>query len=147
MEKVPKPISTSACRDTPVTVGKLRNVRSGKQAMLTQRSSSWLKNKKKRRNEPTEITISDVYADGSITSDQTGWDFTVELGTTNIHERSAVYKVKTSSLTLEAIIVMDTLRWITPRCSSQTSDSVLSHSVKVQMEIAKYRVIMFDCNL
>ena len=42
--KVPKSISTSASRDTPVTVGKLGNVRSGKQAMLTQRE------KKKRTN-------------------------------------------------------------------------------------------------
>ena len=69
----------------------------------------------------------------SITSDQAGWDFTVEQGTANIHESSAVYKVKTSSLT----IVMDAFHWITPRCSSQTSASVLSHSVKAQMENSK----------
>ena len=48
MGKVPKPISTSACRDIPVTVGKLGNVMSGKQAMLTQRSSSC---KKKETNQ------------------------------------------------------------------------------------------------
>ena len=34
--KLSEPISTSACRGTPVTVGKLGNVRSGKQAMPTQ---------------------------------------------------------------------------------------------------------------
>ena len=35
--KLSEPISTSACRGTPVTVGKLGNVRSGKQVMPTQR--------------------------------------------------------------------------------------------------------------
>ena len=43
MGKVLKPISRSICRDTPVTVEKLGNARNGKQAMLTQRSSSWRK--------------------------------------------------------------------------------------------------------
>ena len=38
---------------------------------------------------------------------------------------------------MEAIIVMDTLHWITPRCSSHTSASVLSHSVNVKMENCK----------
>ena len=49
MGKVSKPISTSACTDTPVTVGKLVNVRSGKQAMLTQRSNSLVKKKKRKK--------------------------------------------------------------------------------------------------
>ena len=78
-----------------------------------------------------------LYADGSMTSDQAGWDFTVERGTTNIHESSAVYEVKTSSLTMEAIIVVDILHWITPRYFSQTNASVLSNSVKVKMENSK----------
>ena len=93
------------------------------------------RNKKKQTNWNHDIWY--VHADGSITSNQAGWDFTVEQGTTNIHESSAVYKVKTSCLTIEAIIVMDTLHWITPRCSSQTSASVLSLSVKVKMENSK----------
>ena len=38
MGKVPKPISKSARRDVSATAGKLGNVRSGKQVMLTQRS-------------------------------------------------------------------------------------------------------------
>ena len=57
MGKVPKPISTSARRDTPVTVGKLGNVRSGKQAMLTQR-------KKKRTN--WNHSIWSIYADARL---------------------------------------------------------------------------------
>ena len=45
--KVPKLLSKSASRDTPVTVGRLRNVRSGKQVMLTQskkKRTSWNQN-------------------------------------------------------------------------------------------------------
>ena len=104
-----------------------------------------LAKKKKQTNWNHNIWY--IYADGSITSDQAVCDFTVEQGTTNIHESSAVYRVKTSSLTMEAIIVMNTLHWITPRCSSQTSATVLSHSVKVKLENSEKRVIMFDCNL
>ena len=39
-----------------------------------------------------------VYTDGSITKDQTGWDFTVKQGVTTITEDSATYMVSTSSL-------------------------------------------------
>ena len=90
------------------------------------------KKKKKRTNWNHNIWY--VYAEGSITSDQARWGFTVKQDTTNIHESSAVYKIKTSSLTVEAIVVVDTFYWITSRCFSQTSTSVLSHSVKVKME-------------
>ena len=57
MEKVPKPISTSACRDTSVTVRKLGNSRSGRQAMLTlllvKKKLKREKKKKERKNEET----------------------------------------------------------------------------------------------
>ena len=106
-------------------------VRSGKQAILTQRkqrSGSWWK-----KNWDHNIWY--VYPDGFITSDQAGWGFTVKQGTTNTRENSAVYKVKTSSLTMGAKTVMNNLHWITPRCSSQAvRASVLSHSVKIRME-------------
>ena len=92
------------------------------------------KEKKKRTNWNHNIWY--VYADGSITSDQAGWYSTVEQGTTNIHESSAAYKVKTYTHS-HIHIVMDTLHWITSRCSRQTSASVLSHSVKVKMENSK----------
>ena len=55
MEKVPNPISTSACRDTPVTVGRLGNVRSGKQSMLTRDQALGYK------NEPAKLRISDMF--------------------------------------------------------------------------------------
>ena len=42
-----------------------------------------------------------VYTDGSITKDQTGWDFTVKQGVTTIHENSVANTVSTSSLTME----------------------------------------------
>ena len=75
-----------------------------------------------------------MYADGSVASDQAGWGFTVKEDTTNIHVSSAVYTVKTSSLTMEAKIVKDILHWILPKCASYTiSDSVSSHSAKIGM--------------
>ena len=55
--KVPKLISTSVCRDTPVTVGKPGNVRSGKQAMLTQRSNDLWKKKKETNQLKSQYLI------------------------------------------------------------------------------------------
>ena len=80
-----------------------------------------MKKRKERSNRNHNIRY--VYADGSITCDQAGWDFTVDEGTTSIHLSSAVYKVKTSSLTMEAKIVMGSLHWITPRFSSNATGS------------------------
>ena len=42
-----------------------------------------------------------MYADGSVTKDQSRWGFTVKQGATNIHEDSVAYTVSTSSLTME----------------------------------------------
>ena len=57
---------------------------------------------------------------------------------TNINESSVVYKIKTSSLTMEANIVTDTLPRIPLRYYSQTIvASVPSHSVKIRMGNSK----------
>ena len=64
---------------------------------------------KKKGNELTDFTIS-VYANGLVTNDQARWSFTVKQCVSNIHESSAVYKIKTSSLTMEAKVVTDTLQ-------------------------------------
>ena len=42
-----------------------------------------------------------VYIDGSVTKDQSWWGFTVEQGSTTIHEDSAAYTVSISSLTMK----------------------------------------------
>ena len=42
-----------------------------------------------------------VYTDGSVSKDQSEWDFTVKQGATTIREDSAAYTVSTSSLTME----------------------------------------------
>ena len=52
------------------------------------------------------------YTDGSITKDQSGWDFTVKQGATTITEDSAIYKVLTSSLTMEVEAFTHALWWI-----------------------------------
>ena len=52
--KVPKLISTAACRDTPVTVGRLGNVRSGKQAMLTRDQALGYKRKERKKKKKKE---------------------------------------------------------------------------------------------
>ena len=42
-----------------------------------------------------------VYTDGSVTKDQSGWDFTVKHGSTTIHENGEAITVSASSFTME----------------------------------------------
>ena len=71
-----------------------------------------------------------VYADGSVTKDQSGWRFTVKQGATTIPEDSAAYTVTTSSLTMEVETVTHALRWIASRGDSQTTHAIiLTHSM------------------
>ena len=66
-----------------------------------------------------------MYADGSVTKDQSGWGFTVKQGVTTIHEDSAACTVSTSSLTMEAEAVIRTLCWIASRGDSQTTHAII----------------------
>ena len=52
-----------------------------------------------------------MYTDGSVSKDQSEWDFTVKQGATTIREDSAAYTVSTSSLTMEVEAVTHALRW------------------------------------
>ena len=62
---------------------------------------------------------------GSVTKDQSGWDFTVKQGATTIHEDNAAYTVSTSSLTMQLEAVTHALRWIAPRGDNQTIQAIL----------------------
>jgi len=42
-----------------------------------------------------------VYADGSVTKDQSGWGFAVKQVVTTIHEDRAAYTVSSPSLTMD----------------------------------------------
>ncbi len=53
-----------------------------------------------------------VYTDGSVSKDQSEWDFIVTQGATTIREDSAAYLVSTSSLTVDVEAVTHALRWI-----------------------------------
>ena len=42
-----------------------------------------------------------IYTDGSVTRDQSGWEFTVKQGGRTVHEDSGVHRVTTSRLTMQ----------------------------------------------
>ena len=66
-----------------------------------------------------------MYADGSVTKDQSGWGFTVKQGVTTILEDSTTYAVSTSCLTLEVEAVTHPLRWFASRGDSQITHAIL----------------------
>ena len=77
-----------------------------------------------------------MYTDGSVTKDQSWWDFTVKQGATTIHEDSAAYTVSTSSLTMEVEAVTHTLRWTASRGDSQmTHTIILTDSVSLLQKV------------
>ena len=45
-----------------------------------------------------------VYTDGSVSKNQSGWDFTVKQGANTIHEDSAAYTVAIADLRLFTLV-------------------------------------------
>ena len=71
----------------------------------------------------------------AVTKDQSGWGFNVKQGATTIHEDSAAYTVSTSSFTMEAEVVTNTLRWMASRSDSLTTHAIiLSVSLSLEMK-------------
>ena len=66
-----------------------------------------------------------VYIEGSVTKDQSGWDFTVKQGATTIHEDSTAYTVSSSSLTMEGEIVTHGICWIASKDDSRTTHAII----------------------
>ena len=82
------------------------------------------------------------------------WGFTAKQGATTIHEDRAAYTVSASSFTMEVVAVTYALRWIAPRCDSQTTHaSILTDSmsllqkVKSGMGSPDWNVSMVDIHL
>ena len=115
--KVPKPILASQL-DTPSRKLVKSTVENGQQAKQNQRSSFLIQENSK----PQDLI---VYADGSVTKDQSGWRFTVKQGATTIHEDSAAYTVSTSSFTMELEAVTRALHWVASRGDSQTTHAII----------------------
>ena len=95
-----------------------------------------------------------MYPDGSVTKDQSGWDFAVEQRATTIHEDSAAYTVAACSLTVEVEAVTYALRWTASRGDSQTTHAViltdpmsLLQKVKSGMRNPDWNVSMVDIHL
>ena len=77
-----------------------------------------------------------MYADGSVTKDQSGSGFTVKQGATTIREDSAAYTVSTSSLTMEVEAVSHALSWIASRVNSRTTHAIiLTDSMSVVQKV------------
>ena len=63
---------------------------------------------------------------------QSGWGFTVNQGSTTIHEDSAAYEAPSPSLTLEMEAVTHALCWIASRDDNQTTHAIiLTHSMSL----------------
>ena len=95
-----------------------------------------------------------MYADGSVTKDQSWWAFIVKQGATTIHEDSAAYTLSSSRLTMEVEAATHALRWIASRGDTHTThvilltDSIsLLQKVKSGMGSPDRNVLIVDIHL
>ena len=56
----------------------------------------------------------EIYTDGSVTRDRSGWGFTAKQGGRTVHEDSGALGVTTSSLTMDVKAVTHAIQWLDP---------------------------------
>ena len=54
----------------------------------------------------------EIYTDGSVTRDRSGWGFTVKQGEGNVYEDIGAHRVMTSSLTMVVEAVTHAMQWL-----------------------------------
>ena len=74
------------------------------------------------KSKPHDIVI---YTVGSVTSDRSGWEFTVKQGGRTVHEDSGAHRVTTSSLTMEVETVTHAIQWLASQRHAQITHAVI----------------------
>ena len=65
-----------------------------------------------------------MHTDSLSAKDRPGWDFIIKRAAATNHEDIAIYKVSSSSLTMELETVLHALRWFAKKGENQTTASV-----------------------
>ena len=66
-----------------------------------------------------------IYMDGSVTKDQSGWEFTVKQGGRTVHKDSGAHRVTTSSLTMEVEAVTHAIQWLASQHDAQITHAII----------------------
>ena len=74
------------------------------------------------KSKPHDIVI---YADGSVTRNRSGWEFTFKQGGRTVHEDSGAHRVTTSSLTMEVEAVTHAIHWLASQRHAQITHAVI----------------------
>ena len=74
------------------------------------------------QQQPHDIVI---YADGSVTRDQSNWRFTVKQGGRTVHEDSGAHRVTTFSLTMEVEAVTHAIQWLASQRHAQIKRAII----------------------
>ena len=78
-----------------------------------------------------------IYTDGSVTSDRSGFGFTVNQGGWTVYEESGAHRVTTSSLTMEVGVVTRAIQWLASQRVAQITHAVI---LTDSMNLCKGRV-------
>ena len=77
-----------------------------------------------------------VYMEGSVTSDRSGWGFTVKQGGRTVHEDNGAHRVTTSSLTMEVETATHAiLRLASQRGTQITYAIILTDSMNLMQKV------------